>query len=208
MCQCWATALQRTAPRGLRAPLRGDDAPGARRRHTRAQYGGALFARCAFAASIHHARSSANRGNASRQRLARLADRLAVLATASARSGRPRACLKSPPCPSRTTCRATRRGVGAGETAGRIAGDRGGAPEPFFEEMIGEVFQARLHAPIVFAGDEHKTVGIADFPRECFEPLGRLRLSDIPCTSGPASADRSPWRRSVRRHRRARENLR
>src|SRR4051812_36127150 len=36
----------------------------ARRADTGYQYGGGFFSRCAFAASIHHARSSANRGNA------------------------------------------------------------------------------------------------------------------------------------------------
>ena len=68
------------------------------------------------------------------------------------------------------------RGAGAGEAAGRIARDRGGPPEPFLEEMIGEVFQARLHAPIIFAGDEDKSVGVADLARELFQRLRRLAL--------------------------------
>ena len=142
------------------------------------------------------------------QRLARFADRLARSPTSVCAIGPTQACSKSPPCPSRTACRATRSRRGRRRAAGRIAGDRGGAPEPFLEEMIGEVFQARLHAPIVFAGDEDKAVGVADFSRECFQRSRARRLSDIPCTSGPASADRSPWRRSARPHRRARETLR
>src|SRR5436190_8733248 len=42
--------------------------------------------------------------------------------------------------------------------------------------MIGEVFQAGLNAPIIFAGDEDKTVGVANLAGEFFEPLGRLAL--------------------------------
>src|SRR6266516_3786129 len=35
--------------------------------------------------------------------------------------------------------------------------------------MIGEIFKPRLDAPIVFAGDEHKTVGLADLACEFFQ---------------------------------------
>ena len=66
------------------------------------------------------------------------------------------------------------RGAGAGETAGRIADDGGRAPEPLFEKMVGEVFEAGLHAPIIFAGDEDKAIGTADFSRELFEHRRRL----------------------------------
>src|SRR3569623_2278910 len=54
------------------------------------------------------------------------------------------------------------RGAGTGEAAGGIARARRRAPEPFYEEVVGEVLQAPLTAPIVFAGDEHETVGAAD----------------------------------------------
>ena len=63
-----------------------------------------------------------------------------------------------------------------GQTAGRVADDRGGPPEPFLEEMIGKVFQSGLHAPIVFAGDEHEAVGVADLRCQFFQRRGRLAL--------------------------------
>ena len=88
------------------------------------------------------------------------------------------------------------------ETAGRIAGDGGGAPEPLLEKMVGEVFQAGLHAPIIFAGDEDKAVGVADLCRRVLPAPPAPGLSDVPCTSGPASAGRPPWRRSARHRRR------
>ena len=40
--------------------------------------------------------------------------------------------------------------------------------------MIGEILQARLHAPIVFAGDEDKSVGVADLAGEFFQRSRRL----------------------------------
>ena len=40
--------------------------------------------------------------------------------------------------------------------------------------MVREVFQARLHAPIIFAGDEDEAVGAADFARELLERLRGL----------------------------------
>src|SRR5258706_4836680 len=63
-------------------------------------------------------------------------------------------------------------GVRARKTAGRIAGDGGGTPEPLLEKMIGEILQSRLHAPIVFAGDEDKALGIADLAGEFFQRGG------------------------------------
>ena len=54
------------------------------------------------------------------------------------------------------------RGARAGEAAGRVARDRRRPPEPFLEEMVGQVLQAGLDAPIVFAGDEDEGVGAAD----------------------------------------------
>ncbi len=66
--------------------------------------------------------------------------------------------------------------AGARKTSGRIAGNCRGAPEPFFQKMVGEVLQAGLNAPVVFAGDEHKTVGAADLSGQPLQPLGRLPL--------------------------------
>ena len=40
--------------------------------------------------------------------------------------------------------------------------------------MIGEVFQSRLNAPVVFAGDEDEAVGAADLAREFFQRRRRL----------------------------------
>ncbi len=39
--------------------------------------------------------------------------------------------------------------------------------------MVGEIFQPGLNAPIIFAGDEHKTIGAADLAGELFENGGR-----------------------------------
>src|SRR5262245_10845376 len=52
------------------------------------------------------------------------------------------------------------------EAAGRIARNRGGPPKPLLQEIIGEVLQSRLNAPIVLAGDEHEAVGVADLAGE------------------------------------------
>ena len=67
-------------------------------------------------------------------------------------------------------------GARAGQTSGRIADDRGGPPEPLLQEMIGEVLQPGLDAPVVFAGDEDEPVGAADLLRQLFERRGRLAL--------------------------------
>src|SRR6185437_1470527 len=50
----------------------------------------------------------------------------------------------------------------AGEPAGRIADDGRRPPEPFLEEVIGEILLSRLHAPVVFAGDEQEGIRAAD----------------------------------------------
>ena len=42
--------------------------------------------------------------------------------------------------------------------------------------MIGEVLQPRLHAPIIFAGDEDEAVGIADLSRQLLQNGRRLAL--------------------------------
>jgi hypothetical protein len=42
--------------------------------------------------------------------------------------------------------------------------------------MIGEVLQSRLNAPIVFAGDEHEPVSVADLASEPFKGLGGFAL--------------------------------
>src|SRR6202022_1682368 len=39
-----------------------------------------------------------------------------------------------------------------------------------------EVFQAGLHAPIIFAGDEHESVGLADLARQRFQRRRRRAL--------------------------------
>ena len=57
----------------------------------------------------------------------------------------------------------------AGEASRGIAGDRRGAPEPFFQEMVGQVLQPRLDAPIIFADHEHERVGGADLRRQRLE---------------------------------------
>src|SRR5271156_6843661 len=64
------------------------------------------------------------------------------------------------------------RGVCAGQTAARVAGDRGWAPEPLFEKMICQIFQTRLDAPIIFAGNENETVGASNLRREVFQYRG------------------------------------
>src|SRR5262249_53481468 len=56
-----------------------------------------------------------------------------------------------------------------GQTSARIARDRGGTPKPLLQEMIGEILQSGLDAPIVFAGDEHEPVGVADLASEPFK---------------------------------------
>src|SRR6267154_3476463 len=75
--------------------------------------------------------------------------------------------------------RAVPRGGGAhaGEASGRIAGDGGGTPEPLLEKMIGEILQAGLDAPIVFAGDKDKPVGVANLAGEFFQRRRRLALA-------------------------------
>src|SRR5215468_3884290 len=62
------------------------------------------------------------------------------------------------------------------QTPARIARDCGGPPEPLLEEMIGEVLQSRLNAPIVFAGDEHEPVSVTDLASEPFKGLGGFAL--------------------------------
>ena len=42
--------------------------------------------------------------------------------------------------------------------------------------MIGEVFQSGLDAPIILAGDEHESVGVADLGSEPFKGLGSFAL--------------------------------
>ncbi len=124
--------------------------------------GGAFRARCALAASTHQVRSSAKRGNARSSALppspigalsadsdCAIGPTLIVLDTTTIPIS------ESVPCQAR--CRAR-----AGEAARRIAHDGRRTPEPLFEEMVGQVLQAGLNAPIVFAGDEHETVGVAD----------------------------------------------
>jgi len=49
--------------------------------------------------------------------------------------------------------------------------------------MIGEILQARLHAPIVFAGDEDKAGRPSRiWPASFFQARLARCLSDIPCT--------------------------
>ena len=141
-----------------------------------AQYGGFFRSRCAFAASIHHARSSAKRGNACASALP--PSPIGLPSADSVCAIGPTAIvleITTMPISDSVPCQAS-RGAGAGETPGRIAGNGGGTPEPFLEEMIGEVLQARLDAPIIFAGDEHKAVGVADLAGELFQRRGRLAL--------------------------------
>ncbi len=99
-------------------------------------------------------------------------------------------------------------GPRASKPPGGVARDRRGPPEPFLEEMVGQVLQPGLNAPIVLAGDEQEAVGAADLVRPGFPAPPVPAPWDVPCTSGRASAGRPPWHRSVRHHRRARENPR
>src|SRR5215468_3499159 len=57
----------------------------------------------------------------------------------------------------------------AGQPTRRIACNCRGTPKPLLEEMISEIFQSRLHPPIVFARDENKAVGRDDFAGQSFE---------------------------------------
>ncbi len=106
------------------------------------------------------------------QRLAAVADRLAVRHPASARSARPQTVdeITTMPISESMPCQAI--AARAPETSGRIAGDGGRPPEPFFEKMVGEVFQAGLHAPIIFAGDETKPSASRIFPASCSRTAG------------------------------------
>ena len=154
---------------------------------SRDQYGGALRCRCALAASTHHMRSSAKRGNALFKRLTALARRFAFGRQGlSDRADGDRAGDHHHPhlgeCAVPGCCRPR-----TGQTSGRVAHDRGGPPEPLLEEMIREVFQSRLDAPVVFAGDEHEPVGAADLAGELFQGPRAPGPSDTPCTSGRGS---------------------
>src|SRR6266851_3327133 len=111
------------------------------------------------------------------QRLATLAGRLALLRQRLRnRSDRDRARYHHH---AHLGERAVPRGGGAhaGEASGRIAGDGGGTPEPLLEKMIGEILQAGLDAPIVFAGDEDKPVRVANLAGEFFQRRRRLAFS-------------------------------
>src|SRR5579872_3541663 len=67
-------------------------------------------------------------------------------------------------------------GPRTGKPPGRIARDRGRTPEPLLQEMIGQIFQAGLNSPVVFAGDEDESVGIANLASELLERERRLAL--------------------------------
>ena len=63
-----------------------------------------------------------------------------------------------------------------GQTTSGIADDRGGSPKPLLEEMIRQVLQSGLDAPVVLAGDEHESIGFADLAGQRLKGLGRLAL--------------------------------
>src|SRR3974390_1969711 len=63
-----------------------------------------------------------------------------------------------------------------GKTAGRVARDSSGTPKPLLQKMIGQIFQAGLNPPVVFASDENESVGIADLASQLFERERRLTL--------------------------------
>jgi len=66
--------------------------------------------------------------------------------------------------------------VVTGHAPGRIIRDRGGSPKPLLQELIGQILQSRLDAPIIFAGDEPEPVGVADLAGQLFKRLGRVVL--------------------------------
>ena len=66
--------------------------------------------------------------------------------------------------------------VVTGHAPRRITRDRGGSPKPLLQELIGQILQSRLDAPIIFAGDEPEPVGVADLAGQLFKRLGRVVL--------------------------------
>ena len=65
-------------------------------------------------------------------------------------------------------------GPGARQTSRRIAHARRGAPEPFLQKMIRQVFQPGRDTPVIFAGDEYETIRISNLPGQLIKPLGGL----------------------------------
>ena len=75
----------------------------------------------------------------------------------------------------------------AGQTSRRIARDRSGAPEPFLQKMIRQVFQSGLDTPIIFAGDEYETIRIANLAGQPLKLARGPLPPDIPYTFCRAS---------------------
>jgi hypothetical protein len=60
-------------------------------------------------------------------------------------------------------------GPDPGEATCGIARNWRGPPEPFLKEMVGQVLQPRLDAPVVFTGDEDERIGLANPFRKVFQ---------------------------------------
>ena len=50
-------------------------------------------------------------------------------------------------------------GARSGEAPTRVTDHGGRPPKPFLEEMVGEILESGLHAPVVFTGNEHERIG-------------------------------------------------